>query len=51
MLRHDYVANRVFNELDATIRQAELELKNMAANKSATKSFTNWLWIRDILNA
>jgi hypothetical protein len=38
MLRHDYFGNRVFDELDAAIKQAELGLKNMAANKSATKS-------------
>lgn len=51
MLRHDYFANRVFDELDAAIKQAELGLKNMAANKSATRSLTNWPWINAILKA
>jgi len=49
MLRHDYFANRVFDELSSAIKQAELGLKNMAANKSATKSLTNWPWISAIL--
>lgn len=51
MLRHDYFANHVFDELDAAIKQAELGLKNMAANKSATRSLTNWPWISAILKA
>ncbi len=51
MLRHDYFANRVFDELDAAIKQAELGLMNMAANKSATRSLTNWPWISAILKA
>jgi hypothetical protein len=52
MLWHDYFANnRVLDELDVAVKQAELGLKNMVANKSATKSLTNWPWISAILKA
>jgi transposase len=50
MLRRDYFANRVFDSLDAAIKQAEKGLANMAADKSAMKSLSNWPWINAILN-
>ncbi len=50
ILRRNYFANRVFDSLDAATAQAELGLAEMAANKKAVSSLTNWPWIRDILN-
>jgi len=50
MLRRDYFANRVFDSLDAAINQAEKGLTNMAADKIAMKSLSNWPWINAILN-
>ena len=49
ILRRNYFANRVFDSLDAATAQAELGLAEMAANKTAVSSLTNWPWIRDIL--
>ena len=49
ILRRNYFANRVFDSLDAATAQAELGLTEMAANKTAVSSLTNWPWIRDIL--
>jgi len=49
ILRRDYFANRVFETLDAAIKQANLGLTEMAANKSAIRQLTNWPWIRAIL--
>jgi transposase len=51
ILRGDYFANRVFDSLDAAIKQAESGLVNMANNKTAMISLTNWPWISAILNA
>ena len=51
ILRRDYFANRVFDSLHAAILQAEHGLANMASNKQALKSLTNWPWINAILNA
>ena len=50
MLRRDYFANRVFDSLDAAIKQAEKGLAIMAAHKNAMKSLSNWPWINAILN-
>lgn len=50
-LRLNYFANRVFDSLDAATLQAETGLCNMAANKNAMKSLTNWPWINAISNA
>ena len=49
MLRRDYFANRVFDSLDAAIKQAENGLANMASDKISMKSLTNWPWINAIL--
>ena len=51
VLRRDYFANKVFDSLGAAILQAEHGLANMASNKEALKSLTNWPWISVILNA
>ena len=49
LLRQDYFANRVFDSLDAATKQAERGLAEMAANKSAVRQLTNWIWISAIL--
>ena len=49
VLRRNYFANRVFDSLDAATAQAELGLAEMAANKKAIRSLTNWPWISAIL--
>lgn len=49
ILRRRYFANRVFDSLDAATAHAELGLAEMAANKLAIRSLTNWPWISDIL--
>jgi transposase len=51
VLRRDYFANRVFDSLNAATGQAEFGLANIASNKQALKSLTNWPWINAILNA
>jgi len=51
ILRRNYFANRVFESLDAATDQAEFGLAEMAANKAAMKSLTNWPWINAILKA
>jgi transposase len=51
VLRRDHFANKVFDSLNAATLQAERGLANMACNKAALKSLTDWPWIRDILNA
>ena len=51
ILRRNYFANRVFESLDAATAQAEFGLTEMAANKVAMKSLTNWPWINAILKA
>jgi transposase len=51
VLRLNYFANRVFDSLDATTQQAENGLGNMAADKNAMKSLTNWPWINVISKA
>ena len=51
VLRRDYFANKVFDSLDAATHQAELGLANMAANRQALESLTNWPWISVIMNA
>lgn len=51
VLRRNYFANRVFESLEAATTQAELGLTEMAANKTATSSLTNWPWINAILKA
>lgn len=50
MLRRDYFANRVFDSLDAAVKQAENGLLKMALDREAIKSLTNWPWINAILN-
>ena len=51
VLRRDYFANRVFDSLSAATLQAEKGLANMASNREALKSLTNWPWISAILKA
>jgi transposase len=51
VLRRNYFANRVFESLEAATTQAELGLTEMAINKKATSSLTNWPWISAILKA
>jgi len=51
ILRRDYFANKVFDSLDAAIRQAEQGLVAMSQNKEAVKRLTNWHWISAILKA
>ena len=51
MLRLNYFVNRVFGSLDAATLQAETGLRNIASNKNAMKSLTNWSWINAISNA
>ena len=51
MLRRKYFANRVFDSLDATTKQAECGLNNMASDKNAMSSLTNWPWLDAILKA
>lgn len=51
VLRRNYFANRVFESLEAATTQAELGLTEMAINKKATSSLTNWPWIGAILKA
>jgi len=50
-LRRDYLANRVFDSLDAATGQAEHGLLEMANNKAAMRQLTNWPWISAILKA
>lgn len=51
-LRRNYFANKVFDSLDAATEQAERGLSDMAANRKAMESLTNWPWIKSInLNA
>jgi hypothetical protein len=40
-----------FESLESATTQAELGLTEMAANKAASSSLTNWPWIRAILKA
>ena len=51
VLRREYFANRVFDSLNAATLQAERGLANMASNRLAIKSLTNWPWINAILKA
>ncbi len=51
VLRRDYFANKVFDSLNAATLQAEHGLANLASNRGALKSLTNWSWISAILNA
>lgn len=51
VIRRDYFANRVFDSLNAATGQAEHGLANIASNKEALKSLTNWPWINAILQA
>jgi len=51
VLRRDYFANKVFDSLSAATLQAERGLANMASNRPALKSLTNWPWINAIMNA
>lgn len=50
-LRRDYFANRVFDSLNAATEQTERGLSEMAANKTAIRSLTNWPWISTTLKA
>ncbi len=50
-LRRNYFANCVFDSLNAATEQAEKGLSEMAANKTALHSLTNWPWISAILKA
>ena len=47
-LRKNYFANKVFDSLDAATEQAECGLSNMAANREAIESLTNWPRIKSI---
>ncbi len=49
VLRRDYFANKVFDSLNVATLQAERGLANMASNREALKSLTNWPWISAIL--
>ena len=51
VLRREYFANKVFDSLNAATLQAEHGLANLASNRGALKSLTNWPWINAILNA
>lgn len=51
VLRRKYFANRVFDSLDATTKQAECGLNNMASDKNAMSRLTNWPWINAMLKA
>lgn len=51
VLRRDYFANKVFDSLNAATLQAEHGLANLASNRGALKSLTNWPWISAMLNA
>jgi len=51
VLRRNYFANKVFDSLNAATLQAEYGLANMASNREALKSLTNWPWISAILKA
>ena len=50
-LRRNYFANCVFDSLNAATEQAEKGLSEMAANKAALHSLTNWPWISALLKA
>ena len=51
-LREKEFPNRVFNHLDAVIRQLEDGLPRMAANSASLRSLTAWPWIVSLnLNA
>jgi len=47
-LRKNYFANKVFHSLDAATQQAERGLFEMASDKDAVISLTNWPWIKSI---
>jgi hypothetical protein len=47
-LRKNYFAYKVFDSLDAATQQAERGLTEMASNKAAMMSLTNWPWIKSI---
>ena len=47
-LRKNYFANKIFDSLDAATRQAALGLTQMAANREAMISLTNWPWIKSV---
>jgi transposase len=48
-LRKYYFANKIFDSLDAAIRQAEHALSIMAASPKAMISLTNWPWINSLI--
>lgn len=48
VLRKRYFANKVFDSLDAATQQAERGLSEMASNRDAMSSLTNWPWIKSI---
>ena len=47
-LRKNYFTNKVFDSLDVAIQQAERGLSEMASNREAISSLTNWPWIKSI---
>ncbi len=47
-LHKNYFANKIFDSLDAATEQAERGLSDMAANRRAMESLTNWPWIKSI---
>jgi transposase len=51
VLRKNKFANRVFDSLDAVIKQLNVGLHEMAANRESVKSLTCWPWINVIMNA
>ena len=51
-VREKEFPNRVFDDLPGVIRQFEASLPRLAANNSALRSLTAWLWIISLnLNA
>ena len=48
LLRKNYFANKVFDSLEAATQQAERGLSEMAANRDAMMSLTNWPWIKSV---
>ena len=50
VLQRNYIANRVFDSLDAEVEKAERGLKQMAEDKQSTRQVTSWPLISAILN-
>lgn len=46
ILKSRYLANLYFPSLDEAIKTAEFGMKELAANKKANISLTNWPWLK-----